>query len=161
MTSNSDVPLFAVWGSSGSDVFAVGWSGAILHYDGATWSAMSSGAALPLAVCGGAAPATSCRGDPGLILHYDGTHWVIVATGMCGVLSAVWGSGGNDVFAVGNGGPSSLRRNNLECHGQRHLSGSKACGGVASDIFAVGWGGAIVQDDGTSWRAMASGRTPG
>ncbi len=35
--------LLDVWGSSGSNVFAVGDSGAILHYDGVSWSAMSSG----------------------------------------------------------------------------------------------------------------------
>ena len=35
--------LRGVWGSSGSDVFAVGAYGTIVHYDGAGWSAMSSG----------------------------------------------------------------------------------------------------------------------
>ena len=33
-----------VWGISGSDVFAVGNYGTILHYDGSTWSPMWSGA---------------------------------------------------------------------------------------------------------------------
>ena len=35
--------LAGVWGSSGSDVFAVGYA-TILHYDGSTWSAMEHGA---------------------------------------------------------------------------------------------------------------------
>ena len=35
--------LSGVWGNSGSDVFAVGEGGTILHYDGESWSAMSSG----------------------------------------------------------------------------------------------------------------------
>ena len=35
--------LYGVWGSSASDVFAVGDGGTILHYDGSAWSAMSSG----------------------------------------------------------------------------------------------------------------------
>ena len=30
--------LFGVWGSSGSDVFAVGRHGQIFHYNGAAWS---------------------------------------------------------------------------------------------------------------------------
>ncbi len=34
--------LLQVWGGSGSDVFAVGHSGTILHYNGTSWSAMSS-----------------------------------------------------------------------------------------------------------------------
>jgi hypothetical protein len=36
-------PLHGVWGSSGSDVFAVGWDGTIVHYDGSSWSSMTSG----------------------------------------------------------------------------------------------------------------------
>ena len=35
--------LDGVWGSSATDVFAVGDSGTILHYNGSAWSAMSSG----------------------------------------------------------------------------------------------------------------------
>ena len=37
-----------VWGSSGSDVFAVGNGGTILHYDGSAWSAMTSGTTFAL-----------------------------------------------------------------------------------------------------------------
>ena len=35
--------LSDVWGSGGSNVFAVGDAGTILRYDGSNWSAMSSG----------------------------------------------------------------------------------------------------------------------
>ena len=35
--------LHGVWGSSGSDVYAVGLYGTILYYDGSTWSSLSSG----------------------------------------------------------------------------------------------------------------------
>jgi hypothetical protein len=45
-TTMSPVPttnqLNAIWGSSGSDAFAVGASGTILHYDGISWTAMDS-----------------------------------------------------------------------------------------------------------------------
>jgi hypothetical protein len=34
--------LRGIWGSSGSDIWAVGGNGLILHYDGATWSQVSS-----------------------------------------------------------------------------------------------------------------------
>ena len=49
----------SVWGSSGSDVFAVGGIGTILHYDGKAWSDMSSGAA-PVA----AAPTATRKPKP-------------------------------------------------------------------------------------------------
>ncbi|MBN2284605.1 MAG: WD40 repeat domain-containing protein, partial [Deltaproteobacteria bacterium] len=35
--------LVSVWGTSGSDVFAVGYGGTILRYDGSAWSPMTSG----------------------------------------------------------------------------------------------------------------------
>lgn len=35
--------LRGVWGASGSDVFAVGEVGTIIHYDGSVWTSMDSG----------------------------------------------------------------------------------------------------------------------
>src|SRR5208283_2419895 len=35
--------ILTVWGSSATDVFAVGLGGTIMHYNGSTWSAMNSG----------------------------------------------------------------------------------------------------------------------
>ena len=43
MTSGTTYHLYGVWGSSGSDVFAVGGNGTILHYNGSAWSSMTSG----------------------------------------------------------------------------------------------------------------------
>ena len=43
MYSGTGYGLYGVWGSSGSDVFAVGGAGTIVHYDGMAWSAMDSG----------------------------------------------------------------------------------------------------------------------
>ena len=37
-----------VWGTSASDVWAVGYNGTILHYNGTNWSSVSSGATEPL-----------------------------------------------------------------------------------------------------------------
>ena len=49
-----------MWGSSGSDVFAVGDSGTILHYDGSQLVAHDSGTQrLRLEGCGAARAATS------------------------------------------------------------------------------------------------------
>ena len=43
LASQTTASLDAVWGTSSSDVYAVGWEGTILHYDGTEWSAMPSG----------------------------------------------------------------------------------------------------------------------
>jgi hypothetical protein len=43
MASGTTNTFYGVWGSSGSDVYAVGYLGVIRHYDGSSWSAMTSG----------------------------------------------------------------------------------------------------------------------
>lgn len=43
MNSHTEQRLQEVWGSSASDVFAVGDNGTVLHYDGHDWSPMDSG----------------------------------------------------------------------------------------------------------------------
>jgi hypothetical protein len=69
--------LWGVWGSSGSDVFAVGglWGscGTIVHYDGTTWTVMDSGALFPLfGVWGSSGSDVFAVGWGGTILHYRG-----------------------------------------------------------------------------------------
>ena len=76
--------LSCVWGSSGSDVFAMGNSNAILHYDGSNWSSMSGGTSNVLeGVWGnsgrdvfavGYIVSYSPDGGGGTILHYDGSN---------------------------------------------------------------------------------------
>ncbi len=64
-------PLSGVWGSSGSNVFAVGDLGTILHSNGSSWSAMSSGAGNNLSgVWGSSGSNVFAVGDWGTILHY-------------------------------------------------------------------------------------------
>ena len=48
MASGTTQDLVGVWGSSDRDVFAVGSFGAILRYEGTSWSPMPSGASESL-----------------------------------------------------------------------------------------------------------------
>jgi hypothetical protein len=60
-----------VWGGRGSDVFAVGGRGTILHYDGVDWKAMISGTDQVLSdVWGSSDGDVFAVGWPGTILHY-------------------------------------------------------------------------------------------
>jgi hypothetical protein len=93
--------LRGVWGSNGGDVFAVGLSGTILHYDGINWSAMSSGTTEALwGVWGSNGGDVFAVGSYGTILHYDGINWNAMSSGTTYRLYDVWGSSGGDVFAV-------------------------------------------------------------
>jgi hypothetical protein len=96
--------LHGVWGTSSSDVYAVGYDGTILHYDGTGWSAMTSGTTEYLrGVWGTSSSDIYAVGLGGTILHYDGTGWSAMTSGTSEDLSGVWGTSSSDIFAVGSG----------------------------------------------------------
>ena len=70
-----------MWGSSGSDVFAVGVYGTILHYDGSSWSAMSSGTSADSHGVWGSTGSDVFAVGNGTILHYDGSAWSAMSSG--------------------------------------------------------------------------------
>ncbi len=139
--------LFGVWGASGSDVFAVGDTGTILHYDGTRWTAQISGTNV-FAV-----------GYSGTILHYDGTGWTPQMSGTTSWLRGVWGAGGNDVFAVGFGG-TILHYDGTSWMPQASGTASPfygVWGASGTDVFAVGTGDTIFHYNGTNWVFQSSG----
>jgi hypothetical protein len=90
--------LDAVWGTARDDVFAVGGSGTILHYDGSRWSEMESGTTADLrGVWGTASDDVFVMGGN---RHWNGSTW----SGGSGpnIYRKVWGNGPNDVFAAGS-----------------------------------------------------------
>jgi hypothetical protein len=94
--------LYSVWGNSSSDVFAVGYDGTILHYNGSAWSAMSSGTTDVLGgIWGSSASDVFAVGEGGIILHYNGSTWSAMSSGTINDLHDVWGHLTSDVFAVG------------------------------------------------------------
>ena len=104
MTSGTINDLKGVWGSSGSDVFAVGRWG---HHPPLRWAApglpcQAERHLLSIAVWGSSGSDVFAVGTCGTILHYNGSAWSAMASGT--TISPrldVWGSSGSDVFAVG------------------------------------------------------------
>jgi uncharacterized protein YjdB len=92
--------LNAIWGTSASDLYAVG--DGILHYDGSTWSSMSFPGDAGSAVWGTSSSDVYAVGDN--ILHYDGSIWNLMSRPATVSLSDVWASPDSDVFAVGDSG---------------------------------------------------------
>ena len=137
--------LMGVWGSSSSDVFAVGDGGTILHYDGNSWSEY-----------GAAAPPIMALRESGVALHRMSLPWspgalscTITAAdrspmslGVSNSLYGVWGSSSSDVFAVGNFG-IILHYDGSSWSGMADgISNSLhgVWGEFSSDVFAVGDG---------------------
>lgn len=109
--SQAGVVLHAVWGSSASDVWAVGDTGVIRHIGaGASqWEVSPSPTGEVLhAVWGSSASDVWAVGDSGTILHWDGAIWKpsVAAFELNRTrphLYGIWGSGPNDVWIVGDG----------------------------------------------------------
>ena len=90
MSSGTGDDLKGVWGTSTSDIFTVGGSGRILHYDGSEWSEMSSGTANILYdVWGTSAFDVFAVGENGTILHYseEPEEWLA-----CFIATAAYGT---------------------------------------------------------------------
>jgi predicted membrane protein len=102
--------FYGVWGSSSSDVFIVGGSHftgetIIIHYNGKTWSTMTSNATSELyGVWGTSSSDVFAVGFTGTILHYDGKKWSAMTSNTTYDLLSIWGVSSSDIFAVGNGG---------------------------------------------------------
>jgi hypothetical protein len=98
--------LKRVWGSSGSDVYAVG--GVILHSTGAAngWTTETNPTTHALHAVWGADPShVWATGEAGTILFSDGDGtWTTQTSGTTNALYGVWGSSATDVYAVGASG---------------------------------------------------------
>ncbi|MGE0786078.1 MAG: hypothetical protein AB7S26_10345 [Sandaracinaceae bacterium] len=70
--------LFKIWGSSATDVYAVGLGGAVIHYDGSGWSEMIVGALGDFSAVYGTGPDNVVMVGGltnGHVTHWDGTEW--------------------------------------------------------------------------------------
>jgi hypothetical protein len=80
-----EINIMDVWGESADNIFAVGFNGSILHYDGTAWSSMESGTKANLEGVWGYIRRNSeggitrtdifAVGGQGSVLRYDGTSW--------------------------------------------------------------------------------------
>jgi hypothetical protein len=162
--------LKGVWGSSETDVFAVGENGMIIHYDGVEWTKMKSPTGEHLyGVWGSSGTDVFAVGENGTILHYDGLTWSAdVESGTNEALRAIWGTGSNDIYSVGDSGTilhyDGGFWSGMESNSTAWLLGM--WGTSDTNVYAVGgfydgvggwfhpdsWnGGVILHYDGTVW----------
>jgi hypothetical protein len=96
--------LRAVWGSSAHDVWAVGASGAIRHFDGRTWAVVDNGGITEdLSSVHGTGPNDVwATGLDGTVMHWNGEAWSVADSPADGsMLLGVWTGAPSDVWAVG------------------------------------------------------------
>jgi len=160
MVGNPTASAFwGIWGTSPSNVFAVGSGGTILRYTGTAWSAMHSITTSHLyGVWGSSDSNVFAVGDNGTILRYNGRTWSTMNSTTTSHLYGVWGSSDSNVFAVGSGGTILHHNGNtwstMDSMTMSHLYG--VWGNSDSSVFAVGENGTILHYTGTVWSAMDS-----
>lgn len=132
--------LRGVWGSSATDVYAVGLQGTILHSRGdGVWTAQTSGTTKDLQAIWGSGPHdVYAAGD--VLLHSTGDGTWTPQTAPSGLMG-VWGSAANDLYVAGLFGIShSTGDGTWTALSQPEPWGGyfHARGTSATDVYAVG-----------------------
>lgn len=157
--------LNSIWGSSGQNIFVVGDSGTILHFNGISWESVESGGGEALyGVWGSSGTDVFAVGANGLIQHFNGTAWQRIDTGLPGtVLSGVWRNTGSRAYASGSevsilSSPSASPWE-IMLQQPNYADFRGIWGSSDANIFAVGEFGTIFHYNGAIWSPMASGTT--
>jgi hypothetical protein len=159
--SGTSFQLNGIWGSSASDVIAVGNQGTIRHYNGTAWASQSYATPNALnAVWGSSANDVFAVGDNGTILHYNGTQWSAMESGSLFNLNAIWGSSANDVFAVGDIFTilhyDGTQWSQFQATTPLNISLNAIWGYAANSVFSVGESGTIIWYNGDVWTLLSS-----
>jgi hypothetical protein len=154
--------LNAVWGTSSTNVYAVGDGGTIMRWDGSKLTPLVSGTNENLnAIWGVSAGDIYAVGNNGTVLRStNGTTWALTDLGTFG-LRAVWGSAANNIYVVGDTG--AVRHWNgitwtpvvvpaVMGPGPRNLN--TIWGSSATDIHIGGDTGVIIHFNGATWNQV-------
>lgn len=162
----TDAPLWGVWGASPDDLWAVGGTGqsgdlpVLIHYDGSSWST----ATIPtlqkakvqafFKVWGTDANNVYVVGQRGVVLHHDGSAWTEELVGASDDLISIWGTGPDQVVAVGGRGNGIVSRFDGASWHTKSLAPMPGLNGVflrtPEVIHVVGILGTIARLDGAS-----------
>lgn len=169
--------LLSVWGTADRDVYVVGADAgdgrgpAVLHFDGAAWTRLSTGQAGNLWwVFGFAEGPVFMGGEGGAILRYQGGAFTRMPTPGGETVFGIWGASADDVWAVGgaSGGASGAFAWRLRGDAWIAAPGFPAAlaegdtiwkmyGRGADDAWMVGTRGKAVRWDGASLTVVDTG----
>lgn len=126
--------MYGLWGSSSSNIFAIGAGGRIQRYNGTAWTTMNSPTSRTLVRISGSGASDVWAVGDSVLVHYDGTQWTDVPL----TFKTSW---------LASRAPSSLQ--NL------FQLGLWARG--PKELYMGGDNGQISRWDGTEWREVTLG----
>jgi hypothetical protein len=168
--------LLSVWGTSASDVFAVGGPlgngtpTAVLHYDGTSWTDLHAGGTETFWwTYGTSSTDVWFVGTSGRIAHWDGTQFTAFTSGTTATLFGVFAASPTDVWVVGGtpeGGTSQPNDVLLHYDGTGFTPSPlpqtlgrtffKVWGTGSDNLYVVGELGTIWHRTGTTWALEAN-----
>lgn len=161
MASNTDKSLYALWAPAEDNVYAVGESSTVMHYNGTEWAPMMAPGGTPATLVGvwGSGSELFVIANDGRAFHYT-TSWTEIPPLLDSVsnpiaLLGIWGSDASNVIAVGGAGTiARLAGAAWQPIPSNVTSGLRAIAGTsATDIYAVGNAGVIQHYNGSNWQA--------
>ena len=108
MNSMIDGSIQKMWGKGPQDLYAVGYYGTIIHYNGSNWDKLESGTQLRLTDIWGLsgndiyAVGADMSSLDNAVLHYDGISWKQLPTDQNRKV-AVWGTSPSNMYFAGDG----------------------------------------------------------
>ncbi len=111
MTTGIEDDLWGIWGASPDDLWAVGGEidtgpPVLLHFDGEMWTQqtvppLDRNSTALLKIWGTSSDYIFAVGQTGVILEYNGNDWQQIDAGTADDLVSLWGTGPNEIVAVG------------------------------------------------------------
>jgi hypothetical protein len=149
--------LNAIWGRSRTDIFAVGNSGVILHFDGNAWRNQSSPVQTDLFAIWGNDTDIYIVGANGVILKREYQSWIKMISGTENDLLDIWGITESDLVAVGKKG-TILRNTSGSWYemASRTLATLNSVWGTAGPVYACGSGGKLLQMTDNRWNPVTT-----
>lgn len=174
-----DMPaaLLSIWGSSSSDVYAVGGDRndgqgpLVVHYDGSAWTRLATGEAGNLWwVHGFAGGPVFMSGDNGMVLRYENGTFTRLTTPGNNTVFGVWGPSPTEMWAVGGAvggasgafawrqqGDSFVAEPTFPAELVDTSAMWKIYGRSADDAWIVGTNGKTVRWDGSTLTQVSAG----
>ncbi len=148
------VSMNDVWGADEGDVWAVGFGGALRHFDGTDWSFQAPPTRETLhAVHGTSAADVWAVGEKGTVLHFDGNGWSAVSIGTTERLRGVYALPTGQVWVTGDSGATHHYDGATWTHVALPFPGASygAVQAFADDDVWLAAAGAALHWDGATW----------
>jgi hypothetical protein len=160
LPDTDDFYVAEFWGSSPTDIYAVGSPGRIAHYDGFEWTVIQESQNYYFFDVWGSGTRDVYASTPSEMIHFDGVEWrwITLPDGIHSI-DDIWGTSENNVYLVyGEGGIAHY--GGMEWEVMSSSTGielNSIWGPSANDIYAVGEYGKIVHFDGAEWISQSGG----